>query len=485
MSSDLVVQANNLGKKFKIYKKPWDRAREWLAFGTRTYHTDFWALKEIAFELRRGEALGIIGQNGAGKSTLLKMLTGAMFATEGSFQINGRVLSILELGTGFNPELTGRQNVYNSAHLLGFPEEYVAIRIGDIEAFADIDDFFDRPLKMYSSGMRARLAFSMFAFLDCDLLIIDEVLSVGDVFFTQKCYARLDELRSRDRAIILVTHNNSIIQQFCSRAIVLDRGRMVFSGASAEAAMYYFYIKNHPGVLRNGTNNARGQPHPQLAGSSFVKRSPDEPFERQNQAWQPGAIRWPHSSAFLDITNAVTIGEGWGRCTVIAICDDDGNPCQAFRSGQRAHWYYEFEVLHDLLEPSGSVAISNDRNIRVHGKNTMQLGVNPVHHIPKGTYLRFHQSIVLNIAPGEYTFNIALAAMNSNHIRAANELSSAQKRFLANNVERAGAFRVIGEPGPYSGLCDLPGTCEVELCPPTPSIEVRENSMEEHLSKAV
>jgi lipopolysaccharide transport system ATP-binding protein len=215
---------------------------------------------------------------------------------------------------------------------------------------------------------------------------------------------------------------------------------------------------------------------------SLVNRSPIDDFEGVKPTWQPGTIRWPAREALLGVESANSIGEGWGRCTAIAICDDDGNPCQAFKTGQRAHWFYEFEVLHDLLEPSGSIAITSDRNIRVHGKNTMQLGVSTVHRIPKGTRLRFHQTIVLNIAPGEYTFSVALAAMDQNHVRAAGEPPSAQKRFLANNVERAGTFRVMEPQGLYIGLCDLPGACEVELCPPTNSIGSDEEYLEEFLS---
>src|SRR5262245_32715419 len=318
MSSDVVVQVNNLGKRFKIYKKPWDRAREWLRNGSRSYHTDFWALKDISFELRRGEALGIIGQNGAGKSTLLKILNGAMYATEGNFRINGRVLSMLELGTGFNLELTGRQNIYNSAHLLGFAENYVVERMNDIESFADIGDFFDRPIKMYSSGMNARLAFSMFAFLDCDLLVIDEVLSVGDTFFTQKCYERLDQLRAQNTAMIMVTHNTSIIQQYCQRAIVLDKGRLVFAGTPAEAATHYFYLSRAARAAASkaelpATAIQTSQPAPAPAPSdAVVKRSPDHPLANGHRDWAPGQIAWPVEQALFDFDIA-QVGEGWAR----------------------------------------------------------------------------------------------------------------------------------------------------------------------------
>ena len=181
-----MIRVNNLSKKFNIYSNPWHRVAEWADMGQRNRHQEFWALRDISFEVNQGECLGIIGPNGAGKSTLLKVLTGALYPTSGTFEISGRVLSLLELGMGFNNELTGRQNLFNSANLLGLPKRYIDDRIEDIMAFAELGPFFDLPLKLYSTGMYVRLGFSLFAFLQPDILIIDEALSVGDVFFQQE-----------------------------------------------------------------------------------------------------------------------------------------------------------------------------------------------------------------------------------------------------------------------------------------------------------
>jgi lipopolysaccharide transport system ATP-binding protein len=474
MSGDVVVSVEDLGKRFKIYANPWDRAREWLSVTRRSFHTDFWALRNISFEVRRGEALGIIGQNGAGKSTLLKILNGGLFATEGRFASNGRVLSILELGTGFNKDLSGPENIYYSAHLLGFPKDYVDRYIGDIEQFAELGDFFDRPLRMYSTGMRARLAFSMFAFLECDLLIIDEVLSVGDTFFTQKCYERLDQLRAQNTAMIMVTHNTSIIQQYCQRAIVLDKGRLAFAGTPAEAATHYFYISRAARAVapKTDTDTQFSQPTTDAAQSSaLVKRSPNHPSTNGQRDWAPGQIAWPAEQDLFDL-NAPSVGEGWARCTAVAQCDDQGKPCNTFRAGQLAHWYYEFEALQDLYVPNGVITIVNEKNIRVHGKNTIQLGVRPNQPLRKGMRMRIHQSITLNLAPGEYTFSIGLTANSSDD----HAVGAASGGFLASDVVRAGSFQIIPPSGPHLGLCDLPGACEVELCssiyPPTPDLAI-------------
>ena len=458
MSTEPVVQVRNLGKQFKIYKKPWDRARQWVLGRSRTYYDSFWALKDISFDLHAGESLGLIGQNGAGKSTLLKILTGALYPTEGNFSVRGRVLSMLELGTGFNNELTGRQNVQNSAHLLGFPEDYISVRMQDIEDFADIGDFFDRAIKMYSSGMRARLAFAMFAFLECDVLIIDEVLSVGDTFFTQKCYERLDQLRQQNTAMIMVTHNTGVIQQYCQQGIVLDHGKIVYTGNASEAAKHYFFVQNRP--AEQSINGASNFQRPAQLADSIVQRSVGTEGPGQ---WENGALDWPAPEAFLRLDAVASIGGDWARCTGIALCDDMGNPCMSFSPGQRAHWYYEFEALRDLIAPSGSVALTNDKNVRVHGKNSMHLGIKPQRMILKGERMRFHQTVSLSVAPGNYSFSVALAAMRPEDLHTS---ASQRRRFIAVDMDQAGTFRVMWALVPYAGLCDLPGECEMEIAPP-------------------
>jgi len=183
---EIAIRVENLSKCFKIFEKPIYRLAEWGSLGKIKKHHDFWALSDISFEVERGGCLGVIGPNGAGKSTLLKILTRTLYPTSGDFFISGNVLSLLELGTGLNYELTGRQNVYYCTQLLGLPGDHLDKQIGEIEEFADIGEFFDRPIKIYSSGMLIRLAFSMFVCMKPHILIIDETLSVGDVFFQQK-----------------------------------------------------------------------------------------------------------------------------------------------------------------------------------------------------------------------------------------------------------------------------------------------------------
>ncbi|HLX64085.1 MAG TPA: ABC transporter ATP-binding protein [Planctomycetota bacterium] len=222
--SDAIVSASGLGKRFKLYASPWARLAEWISFGGANRHQDFWALRNVSFQVARGECLGVIGANGSGKSTLLKILTGSLFATEGAFEVRGRVLSLLELGTGMNPELNGRDNVVNCSRLLDFPEGYAESKMEQIERFAELGDFFARPVKMYSSGMHVRLAFSMWACFEPDVLIVDEALSVGDIFFQQKCFRRARELLESGVAMLFVSHDLGAVQTLCKNVMVLEKG---------------------------------------------------------------------------------------------------------------------------------------------------------------------------------------------------------------------------------------------------------------------
>src|SRR3954470_949640 len=192
-----LIQVTNLSKRYKLYPNRSARLVEWINLNRVKRHEDFWALRGLDLTIGNGECVGVIGPNGAGKSTLLKILSGALSPTTGSYSITGKVLSLLELGTGFNPELPGRQNVLETGSLLGFSREHIHNRIKEIEEFAGIGHFFDQPIKVYSSGMGVRLAFSMFVFMDPDVLIVDEALAVGDIGFQRRCYARLEQMLAR------------------------------------------------------------------------------------------------------------------------------------------------------------------------------------------------------------------------------------------------------------------------------------------------
>ncbi|HEX4053988.1 MAG TPA: ABC transporter ATP-binding protein [Tepidisphaeraceae bacterium] len=238
----LAVRVTGLGKRFRIYSSPWDRVAEWISLNKIRRHTDFWALRGIDFSVRHGESVGIIGVNGSGKSTLLRLLTGCLHPTEGHYTIQGRVLSLLELGTGMNVELTGRQNIVFSSVVLGMPPNYAQEKMEVIESFAELGDFFDRPVKLYSTGMLVRLAFSMFAAFEPDLFIVDEALSVGDIFFQQKCVRRIEQLRERGTTLLFVSHQISAIEALCDRVLVLHQGQQQHFGDKIKGIQIYYAL---------------------------------------------------------------------------------------------------------------------------------------------------------------------------------------------------------------------------------------------------
>ena len=207
MSSDVAIKVDNLCKCYQIYDKPRDRLFQMLMRGHRQYYREFWALTDVSFEIKRGETVGIIGRNGSGKSTLLQMVCGTLNPTSGSIQTSGRIAALLELGSGFNFEFTGRENVYMNGSVLGLSKEEIDACFDDIAAFADIGDFIEQPVKTYSSGMMVRLAFAVQATIEPDILIVDEALAVGDEKFQRKCFARLEALKARGTSILFVSHS--------------------------------------------------------------------------------------------------------------------------------------------------------------------------------------------------------------------------------------------------------------------------------------
>lgn len=246
-SDEIAIQVNNVSKCYQIYEKPADRLKQFciprirrnIGLSPKQYFREFWALRDVSFEVKRGEAVGIIGRNGAGKSTLLQMIAGTLTPTSGDIQVNGTVAALLELGSGFNLEFSGRENVYLTASVLGFTQNQIEQRFDEIAAFADIGDFIDQPLNTYSSGMMMRLAFAVNTCVNPDILIVDEALGVGDAPFQSKCFKRLRQLIDSGTSILFVSHDISTVRSICSRALWLKNGHAEMWGEANEVAKEY------------------------------------------------------------------------------------------------------------------------------------------------------------------------------------------------------------------------------------------------------
>ncbi|MDF3003986.1 MAG: transporter [Oscillospiraceae bacterium] len=240
MNQETIIAVSHLSKAYRLYQKKSDRVREAISLRGKKYYQPFYALHDISFTVRRGETLGIIGTNGSGKSTLLKILSGVVTPTDGTVKVDGRISALLELGAGFNPEYTGLENIALHGTMMGYTEQEMAVKREEIIRFADIGAYINQPVKNYSSGMFARLAFAVAINVEPEILIVDEALSVGDAFFQNKCYRKLEQLRSRGITVLFVSHDTAAVKQLCSRVLWIERGEQRALGDAAEVCAMYF-----------------------------------------------------------------------------------------------------------------------------------------------------------------------------------------------------------------------------------------------------
>lgn len=269
MTEQAVITVDALGKCYHIYDRPQDRFKQFLWRGRKQFHRDFWALRDVSFEVRRGETIGIIGRNGSGKSTLLQLIAGTLEPTTGTVGFQGRVAALLELGSGFNPEFSGKENVFLNASILGLSDTEIMQRYDEIVAFADIGEFIDRPVKTYSSGMIVRLAFAVSVCVDPDILIVDEALSVGDAAFQFKCMERLDRMTRSGVTLLFVSHDIATVKAFCRRAIYLAGGQVRGIGSASDMAE--MYLMDMRSDMKSGHSGTAGVgPKTALSGEQGV-----------------------------------------------------------------------------------------------------------------------------------------------------------------------------------------------------------------------
>ena len=269
---EYAVRIENVSKYYKLYASPRDRLKEALLPFGKKYHKEFYALKNIDFNIKKGEILGIVGKNGSGKSTLLKIISSVLKPSSGQVYVNGRISALLELGSGFNPEFTGLENVFFYGTITGYSEEEMNNKIDDILSFADIGDFINQPLKLYSSGMKARLGFAVATAIDPEILIVDEVLAVGDAIFQRKCYARMESLIKSGKTVLLVSHNRNSVSALCDRGLMLDEGRLMYFGSTENVLREYDILCNKK-FLAKKDNKDSGKESEEIVANDKVKKN--------------------------------------------------------------------------------------------------------------------------------------------------------------------------------------------------------------------
>lgn len=451
MSDDITIRVESLSKAYKLYASPLDRLKESIHPLRKTFHHDYFALKNVSFELNKGETLGVIGENGSGKSTLLKILTGVLSPSEGFVTVKGKISALLELGAGFNPELTGIENIYFSGTIMGYTKNEIESKLDDIFSFADIGEYIYQPVKMYSSGMFVRLAFAVATSIIPDVLIVDEALSVGDIFFVQKCHERMKKLMDGGATVILVSHDMQAIEKYCSRVLLLEKGQPIFCGQPNEAILRYHALHSSPNVR---------------ISEEIVNISSGD----SEGVYSCEITDWPRhdSNVFLDVSKAVCIGQDdVVRCTRFAICDLSGKACSSFEIGSKVVFFSEYEVKKDIDTPIGGIVLINKYNVTIHAKNSLNFAVPAPKHISAGSRIRFRQEIKLDIAPDEYTFLGVFGTIPYQYYEnAANLDHSAITAHLQGliRVAEIGSFIVFARRSlSFLGYADLPGNCSLSV----------------------
>lgn len=359
------LTVTNIGKAYKRYPSKWARAWEWIT--RRLTHEKTWVLRDISFTIPPGEAVGIIGVNGAGKSTLLKIITGTTQPTTGSVKSNGRVAALLELGMGFHPDFTGRQNVFMAGQLLGLRQDEIAACMPSIEAFAEIGDYIDRPVRMYSSGMQVRLAFSVATAVRPDVLIVDEALSVGDAYFQHKSFNKIREFREQGTSLLIVSHDRGSIQSLCDRAILLERGFVIKDGAPEEVMDFY---------------------------NALIAEKENSTTTIQTKQLQDGKIQ-------------TISGTGEARVETIELRNAKDEIVDYINVGEPIQLKISIRLHSDLPDLVFGYLIKNRLGEPIFGTNTHHLKIN-MKQLKAGENLKLNFSFPANIGPGSYSISTAL-----------------------------------------------------------------------------
>lgn len=467
MSDDIVISVNNVSKAYRIWESPASRltaplfetaakflpvrlplARRLRQRAAR-YYRDFWALRDISFEVHKGESAGIVGRNGSGKSTLLQIIAGTLQPTSGTAKVNGRVAALLELGSGFNPEFTGRENVYLNGAVLGLSRREMDARFDSIAAFADIGDFIEQPVKIYSTGMVVRLAFAVCVHVDASILIIDEALGVGDARFQLKCARTLDRFIDEGRTLLFVSHDTNSINRLCRLAVLLEHGQVHLVHMPRVVTNLYMKMMvddrglaaiaadldkaraspferiqgpgDPPGLPATATSDANANPE-QTSRSQLPSQSSGPPARPAPAGDEPPKDSSPltefqmasavSESEAMDkpviLTSEFNVGGKTARIETIELSDADGQLQRVFRSGDKVEIHARIRAHQDIHEPIFAFRIRNGKGVDIYGTNTLFLKT----HTPNlraGQIVEVSYRLSLNILAGPYFISCSCA----------------------------------------------------------------------------
>ena len=404
-----LISVKNVSKVYRLYDRPIDRLLESISIRKKSYHKDFFALQNISFTVNKGEAVGIIGTNGSGKSTMLKIITGVLSPTNGSVETKGTVCALLELGAGFNQDYTGIENIYMNGTMMGISKEEMDKKLPEILAFADIGDFVHQPVKSYSSGMFVRLAFALYISIDPEILIVDEALSVGDVFFQAKCYHRMDELKKKGTTILMVTHDLGSVMKYCDRVILFNKGEKVGEGLPGQMVDQYKKILagkdpaaekfvDEQDFLGEGIKALSDS---NLSDSDLSDSKESAPSKQENE--KPQQLMKDEMSIN---PSAQLYGNGKAEIIDFGIFDKDGKLSNILIKGERFTIRERIHFYDEIAAPIFTFTIKDKRGMDLSGTNTLFEGEN-IPAVKAGDEYICSFTQKMNLQGGEYLLSIS------------------------------------------------------------------------------
>jgi homopolymeric O-antigen transport system ATP-binding protein len=406
MSSEYAIRARHLGKSYQVYQRPGDRLKQFVWRGRRRFYREFWALRDVSFDVTPGATVGIIGRNGSGKSTLLQLICGTLTPTTGSVELHGRVAALLELGAGFNLEFTGRENVFMYGAVLGLTEQEIRDRYDHILAFADIGTFIDMPVKTYSSGMFVRLAFSVAINVDPDVLIIDEALAVGDARFQQRCMAKLRQLQERGVSVLFVSHDVEAVKRLCKHVLILHDGEVVNQGDPLSMANWYLALS----TLDFDVDRLRHMQESEAQRAEREASAAPVPAAEQGTlapAERPGA---GGGEANLDIPEFKLFrhGDGGARIQDVFLATEHGVRTEVVTLGQTVQVVVDVEFCADQVRHLIGFYMRDRLGTDVIGINTWQERID-LPEVRQGDRMRYAFTLPIDLKPGYYSLSPSVA----------------------------------------------------------------------------
>lgn len=396
------IEIKDISKVYKLFDRPKDRLKESLSLTHKCYHTDHFALAGVNLEVKKGESVGIIGTNGSGKSTLLKIITGVLNPSGGSVEIDGKISALLELGAGFNMEYTGIENIYLNGTMMGFTDAEIDAKLEDIISFAEIGEFVHQPVKTYSSGMFARLAFAVAINVEPDILIVDEALSVGDIFFQAKCYRKFTEFKEAGKTIIFVSHDMSSIIKYCDRALLLNKGKPVFTGKCSEAVDIYKKIlanQYHEDELEETSAGKEAAGAEDIGAEGQAKSGETA----GHVAGLPTDRVWKEQ--LVSNQNLVDYGQKEAEIVDFALVDDKGLITSTLDKGKPFKIVMKIRFNQDISHPIFAYTIKDRRGTEITGTNTVLEDCN-LEQGTKGQEVVVCFEQVMNLQSGQYLLSL-------------------------------------------------------------------------------